>query len=113
MWSRRRSRLAPPDPVAVSAFLAILHGHASKHRVQWLFIHGFRTRKTDRPAAKRATGRLTLRQASLPVRQMSLAYSRMERSEENQLMRAVLRTAFSPQDAVSIQVSSIWRCVFQ
>lgn len=45
--------------------------------------------------------------------QMSLAYSRIERSEENQAMRAVLRTAFSPQDAWSPHRASIRRWVFQ
>lgn len=43
------------------------------------------------------------------TRQISSAYSRMERSEENHAIRAVLRIALAHQPAGSIQAQSISR----
>ncbi len=48
-----------------------------------------------------------------PARQMSCAYSSIDRSEENQAIRAVLRTAIASHLARSFQTMSSWRCVSQ
>ena len=68
----------------------------------------FRAEPLRWPSTTRRVG-LSLPAHPTFTRQMSSAYSRMERSEENQAIRAVLRMAFFHQLALSIQAASISR----